>query len=96
MLPSADKLSGVADFIFLQDLAPVHPAKADLMILVFLFSVDLNFPDLNAIENLQSIVKRNLRHQTQHCRWPGDSCQSSLGFHHTFAKPQPYPLCRTA
>ncbi len=28
MLPSADKLDGDADFIFLQDLAPAHTAKS--------------------------------------------------------------------
>ncbi len=65
MLTSADKLYGDADFIFQQDLAPVHTAKGtkswinDHGVTVLDWSV--NSPDLNPIENLWGIVKRKMR-----------------------------------
>ena len=49
MLPAADQLYGDADFIFQQDLAPAHSAKA-------------NSPDLSTIENLWGIVKRKMQY----------------------------------
>ncbi len=66
MLPAADQLYGDADFIFQQDLAPAHSAKAtstwfkDLGIPVLNWPA--NSPDLNPIENLWGIVKRKMRY----------------------------------
>ncbi len=84
MLPFADKLYGDADFIFQQDLAPVHTAKGtkswfnDHGVTVIYWPA--NSPDLNPIDNLWRIVKRKMRHQTQQCRWPEGRFQSNLGF----------------
>ncbi|KAL0203248.1 hypothetical protein M9458_001266, partial [Cirrhinus mrigala] len=56
MLPAADQLYGDADFIFQQDLAPAHSAKAtstwfkDYGIPVL--NRPANSPDLNPTENL--------------------------------------------
>ncbi len=65
MLPSADKLYGDADFIFQQDLAPVHTAKGTKSWFndhgVTLLDWPANSPDLNPIENLWGIVKRKMR-----------------------------------
>ncbi len=65
MLPSADKLYGDADFIFQQDLAPVHTAKGTKSWFnghgVTVLDWPANLPDLNPIENLCSIVKRKMR-----------------------------------
>ncbi len=66
MLPAADQLYGNADFIFQQDLAPAHSAKAtstwfkdhDIPVLNRL----ANSPDLNPKENLWGIVKRKMRY----------------------------------
>ena len=64
MLPAADQLYGDADFIFQQDLAPAHSAKAistwfkDHGIPVLNWPA--NSPDLNPIENLWGIVKRKM------------------------------------
>ncbi len=66
MLPAADQLNGDADFIFQQDLAPAHSAKAastwfkDHCIPVLNWPA--NSPDLNPIENLWGIVKRKMRY----------------------------------
>ncbi len=65
MLPSADKLYGDADFIFQQDLAPVHTAKGTKSWFsdhgVTVLDWPANSPDLNLIENLWGIVKRKMR-----------------------------------
>ncbi len=66
MLPAADQLYGDADFIFQQDLAPAHSAKAtstwfkdhDIPVLNW----PANSPDLNPIENLWGTVKRKMRY----------------------------------
>ncbi len=66
MLPAAEQLYGDADFIFQQDLAPAHSAKAistwfkDHGIPVLNWPA--NSPDLNPIENLWGIVKRKMRY----------------------------------
>ncbi len=56
MLPSADKLYGDADFIFLQDLAPAHTAKGTKSWFndhgVTVLDFPENSPDLNPIDNL--------------------------------------------
>ncbi len=55
MLPSADQLFKDADFIFQQDLAPVHTAKSTKSWLndhgVGVLDWPPNSPDLNPIEN---------------------------------------------
>ncbi|KAI2644002.1 Transposable element Tcb2 transposase [Labeo rohita] len=64
MLPAADQLYGDTDFIFQQDLAPAHCAKAtstwfkDHGIPVLHWPA--NSPDLNPTENLWGIVKRKM------------------------------------
>ncbi|KAI2647762.1 Transposable element Tcb2 transposase [Labeo rohita] len=66
VIPAADQLYGDADFIFQQDLAPAHSAKAtstwfkDHGIPVLNWAA--NPPDLNPIENLWGIVKRKIRY----------------------------------
>ncbi len=66
MLPSADKLFKDADFIFQQDLAPVHTAKSTKSWLnyqgVGVLDWPANSPDLR-IENLWCIVKRKMRNK---------------------------------
>ncbi len=56
MLPSADKLYGDADFIFQQDLAPVHTAKGTKSWFndhgVTVLDLPANSPDLSSIENI--------------------------------------------
>ncbi len=63
MLPSADQLFKDADFIFQQDLAPVHTAKSWLNDHgVGVLDWPANSSDLN-IENLCGIVKRKMRNK---------------------------------
>ncbi len=66
MLPSADKLYGVADFIFQLDLAPAHTDKGTKSWFndhgVTVLDWPANSPDLNPIENLWGIVKRKMRY----------------------------------
>ena len=74
MLPSIGKLYGDADFIFQQDLAPVHTAKStntrfnDHRITVLDWSA--NSPDLNPIENVyyRFYQEEDGRHDTQQRR----------------------------
>ncbi len=65
-LPAADQLYGDADFIFQQDLAPAHSAKATSTWFkdhgIPVLNWPANSPDLNPIENLWGIVKRKMRY----------------------------------
>ncbi len=66
MLPAADQLYGDADFIFQQDLAPAHSAKATSTWFkdhgIPVLNWPANSPDLNPIESLWGIVKRKMRY----------------------------------
>ncbi len=66
MLPAADQLYGDADFIFQQDLAPAHSAKATSTWFkdhgIPVLNWPANSPDLNPIENRWGIVKRKMRY----------------------------------
>ncbi len=66
MLPAADQLYGDADFIFQQDLAPAHSAKATSTWFkdhgIPVLNWPANSPDLNPIENLWGIVNRKMRY----------------------------------
>ncbi len=66
VLPAADQLYGDADFIFQQDLAPAHSAKATSTWFkdhgIPVLNWPANSPDLNPIENLWGIVKRKMRY----------------------------------
>ncbi len=67
MLPSADQLFKDADFIFQQDLTPVHTAKSTKSWLndhdVTVLDWPANSKDLNPIENMWGIVKRKMRNK---------------------------------
>ncbi len=94
MLPSADQLlKKDADFIFKHDLAPAHTAKSTKSWLndhgVGVLDWPANSPDLNPIDNLWGIVKREIRNKRPNkCRWTEGNCQRNLGFHTPSAVPQ--------
>ncbi len=72
MLPSADKLSGEADLIFQQDLAPAHTAKGTKSWFnghgVGVLDWPANSLDLNPRESMGYCQEEDERHQIQQCR----------------------------
>ncbi len=92
MLPSADQLFKDADFIFQQDLAPVHTAKSTKSWLnvhgVGVLDWPANSPDLNPRESMRYCQEENEKQETKKCRWAEGHCQRNLGFHTTSAVPQ--------
>ncbi len=81
MLPAADQLYGDADFIFKQDLAPAHSAKATSTWFkdhgIPVLNWPANSPDLIHCEEEDAIC------QTQQCRRAEGHYQSNLGSHNT-------------
>ncbi len=82
--PSADQLFKDADFIFQQDLAPVHTAKSTKSWLndhgVDVLDWPANSPDLNLIENLVKRKMRNKRPKMQ-ISWRPPSKKPGLPYH---------------
>lgn len=64
MLPTADQLYGDTDFIFQQDLAPAHSAKATSTSFnnhnIPVLDWQANSPHRNSIENLWGVVKSRM------------------------------------
>ncbi len=89
MLPAADQLYGDADFIFRQDLAPAHSAKATSTWFkdhgIPVLNWPANSPDLKSMGYCE---EENAICQTQQCRRAEGHYQSNLGFHNTWAVPQ--------
>ncbi len=83
MLPSADQLFKDADFIFQQDLAPVHTAKStrswlnDHVLCAWLAS-KLTRPEHR--ESMRYCQEENEKQETKTCRWAEGHCQRNLGF----------------
>uniref|UniRef100_A0A9J8ACZ8 Tc1-like transposase DDE domain-containing protein n=1 Tax=Cyprinus carpio carpio TaxID=630221 RepID=A0A9J8ACZ8_CYPCA len=77
MLPAANQLYGGADFIFQQDLAPAHSAKATST-----WFKDHGIPVLNWPANSPDL-KEDAICQTQECRRAEGHYQSNLGSHNT-------------
>ncbi len=93
MLPAADQLYGDADFIFQQDLAPAHSAKATSTWFkdhgIPVLNWPANSPDLNPIENLWGIVKRKMRYaRPNNAEELKATIRGNLGSHNTWAVPQ--------
>ncbi len=88
MLPAADQLYGDADFIFHQDLAPAHSAKANT---VPVLNWPANSPDFLWVIHRKSMgycEEEDAICQTQQCRRAEGHYQSNLGSHNTWAVPQ--------
>ncbi len=88
MLPAADQLYGDADFIFQQDLAPAHSAKATSTWFkdhgIPVLNWPENSPDLNPIENLWGIVKRKMRYaRPNNAEKLKATIRATLGSHNT-------------
>ncbi len=83
MLPSADQLFKDADFIFQQDLAPVHTAKStkswlnDHVVGAWLAS-KLTRPEHR--ESVEYCQEENEKQETKTCRWAEGHSQRNLGF----------------
>ncbi len=81
MLPSAEQLFKDADFIFQQDLAPVHTAKSTKSWLndqcAWLTS-KLTRPEHR--ESMSIVKKKMKKQETKTCRWAEGHCQRNLGF----------------
>ncbi len=92
MLPSSDKLYGDDDFIFQQNLAPVHTAKSTKSWFndhgVTVLDWPANSPDLNPIENLWGLSRRRWEtpDPTMQMTWRPLSKQP--GLHYTWSVPQ--------
>ncbi len=83
MLPAADQLYGDADFIFQQDLAPAHSAKATST-----WFKDHGIPVFNWPANHRKSMgycceEEDAICQTQQCRRAEGHYQSNLGSHNT-------------
>ncbi len=81
MLPAADQLYGDADFIFQQDLAPAHSAKATST-----WFKDHGIPVLNWPSSRKSMgycEEEDAICQTQQCRRAEGNYQRNLGSHNT-------------
>ncbi len=72
MLPSPEQLFKDADFIFQQDLAPVHSAKSTKRWLndhgVGVLDWPANSSDLKPVENLRYCQEENEKQETKKCR----------------------------
>ncbi len=95
--PSADQLFKDADFIFQQDLAPVHTAKSTKSWLndqgVDVLDWPANSPDLNLIENL---VKRKMRKQeTKNADKLKAAVKETWASHHLSSATNWSPPCHT-
>ncbi len=92
MLPSADWLFKDADFIFHQDLAPVHTDKSIKSWLndhgVGVLDWPANSPDLNPIENIWGIVKRKWETRDQKMQMSWKPLSKKPGLHTTSAVSQ--------
>ncbi len=93
MLPAADQLYGDADFIFQQDLAPAHSAKATSTWFkghgIPVLNWPANSPDLNPIENLWGIVKRKMRYaRPNNAEELKATIRATWASHNTWAVPQ--------
>ncbi len=90
MLPAADQLYGDADFIFQQDLAPAHSAKATSTWFKDHGIPVLNWP-ANSPDHRKSMgycEEEDAICQTQQCRRAEGHYQSNLVSHNTWAVPQ--------
>ncbi len=88
MLPAADQLYGDADFIFQQDLAPAHSAKATSTWFkdhgIPVLNWPANSPDLNPHrKSMGYCEEEDAICQTQQCRRAEGHYQSNLGSHNT-------------
>ncbi len=87
LLPSADQLFKDADFIFQQDLAPVHTAKCTKSWLNDQLASKLTRPEPHR-ESMGYCQEENEKQKTKKYRWAEGHCQRNLGFHTTSAVSQ--------
>ncbi|KAI4880296.1 hypothetical protein NFI96_009302 [Prochilodus magdalenae] len=97
MLPAADHLYGDADFIFQQDSAPAHSAKATSAWFkdhgIPVLNLPAHSPDLNPIENLFGTVKRKMRYARPNNAEELKTSGLLVPFTTTVKKPGPMLLC---